>query len=47
MVCRNDPDDPRRCERCGEFLWVMDDGLVCVDCGVVMPCTMRRHPFPP
>ncbi|HXY47501.1 MAG TPA: hypothetical protein VEK13_06370 [Thermoplasmata archaeon] len=45
MGCRNDPDDPRKCERCGAFLWVADEGLYCGDCGVVMPCTMRLLPF--
>lgn len=47
MVCRNDPEDPRKCERCGEFLWVSDEGLYCGDCGVTMPCTMRILPVPP
>lgn len=46
MVCRNDPDDPRRCERCGAFLWVAEEGLFCGDCGVLMPCTMRVLPPP-
>lgn len=45
MVCRNDPDDPRRCERCGAFLWVADEGLFCGDCGSLMPCTMRVLPL--
>ena len=44
MVCRNDPDDPRKCERCGQFLWVSEDGLYCGDCGVTMPCTMQLKP---
>jgi hypothetical protein len=44
MTCRNDPDDPRRCERCGAFLWVADEGLFCGECGVLMPCTMRLLP---
>jgi hypothetical protein len=47
MVCRNDPDDPRKCERCGQFLWVSDEGLFCGDCGVTMPCMMRVLPMPP
>jgi hypothetical protein len=46
MVCRNDPDDPRKCERCGQFLWVSEEGLYCGDCGVTMPCTMRLLPPP-
>ena len=46
MVCRNDPDDPRKCERCGAFLWVAEEGLYCGECGVVMPCTMRLLPPP-
>jgi hypothetical protein len=46
MVCRNDPTDPRRCERCGAFLWVAEEGLFCGDCGVLMPCTMRLLPAP-
>jgi hypothetical protein len=45
MVCRNDPDDPRKCERCGAFLWVSDEGLFCGDCGVTMPCTMQVRPL--
>jgi hypothetical protein len=45
MGCRNDPDDPRKCERCGEFLWVAEDGLFCGECGVTMPCTMRVLPI--
>jgi len=44
MGCRNDPDDPRRCERCGAFLWVAEEGLYCGDCGSMMPCTMRLLP---
>jgi hypothetical protein len=44
MVCRNDPSDPRRCERCGSFLWVSEEGLYCGDCGALMPCTMRVLP---
>ncbi len=46
MGCRNDPDDPRKCERCGAFLWVAEEGLYCGDCGAVMPCTMRLLPPP-
>lgn len=46
MPCRNDPEDPRKCERCGQFLWVSDEGLYCGDCGVTMPCTMRILPVP-
>ena len=46
MVCRNDPDDPRKCERCGAFLWVAEEGLYCGECGVLMPCTMRVLPLP-
>lgn len=45
MGCRNDPDDPRKCERCGQFLWVADEGLYCGECGVTMPCTMRVLPL--
>ncbi len=47
MVCRNDPDDRRKCERCGAFLWVAEEGLYCGDCGAIMPCTMRLLPPPP
>lgn len=47
MVCRNDPDDPRKCERCGAFLWVADEGWYCGDCGALMPCTMQVRPPPP
>ncbi|MGB6500424.1 MAG: hypothetical protein WBG19_03350 [Thermoplasmata archaeon] len=46
MVCRNDSDDPRKCDRCGAFLWVADEGLYCGECGVTMPCTMRLLPAP-
>ncbi len=46
MTCRNDPGDPRRCERCGAFLWVAEEGLFCGECGVLMPCTMRVLPLP-
>ncbi|MGI0071840.1 MAG: hypothetical protein ACRECT_07260 [Thermoplasmata archaeon] len=46
MSCRNDPDDPRKCERCGNFLWVAEEGLYCGECGSVMPCTMRVLPMP-
>jgi hypothetical protein len=46
MVCRNDPEDPRKCERCGAFLWVAEEGLYCGDCGALMPCTMRVLPPP-
>jgi len=46
MGCRYDPDDPRKCERCGAFLWVAEEGLFCGECGVVMPCTMRLRPLP-
>jgi hypothetical protein len=47
MVCRNDPGDPRKCERCGAYLWVAEEGLFCGDCGVLMPCTMQVRPMPP
>ena len=47
MTCRNDSGDPRRCDRCGAFLWVAEEGLFCGDCGVLMPCTMRVLPVPP
>jgi hypothetical protein len=47
MPCRYDSDDPRKCDRCGEFLWVADDGLFCGECGVTMPCSMRLLPMPP
>lgn len=46
MGCRNDSGDPRKCDRCGEFLWVSEDGLYCGECGVTMPCTMRLLPPP-
>jgi hypothetical protein len=46
MPCRNDPDDPRKCERCGAFLWVAEEGLYCGECGSLMPCTMRVLPPP-
>lgn len=46
MTCRNETDDPRKCERCGAFLWVADEGLFCGDCGVLMPCTMQLRPLP-
>ncbi|MGI0131510.1 MAG: hypothetical protein ACREDK_00195 [Thermoplasmata archaeon] len=44
MSCRNDTGDPHRCDRCGEVLWVADDGWFCGECGVTMPCTMRVVP---
>jgi hypothetical protein len=44
MSCRNDTGDPRKCDRCGEFLWVIDDGMFCGECGVTMPCTMQVRP---
>ncbi len=47
MVCRYEPSDPGICERCGEVLWVAEEGLYCAECGVTMPCTMRMHPLPP
>ena len=47
MTCRNDPTDPRKCERCGAVLWVAEEGLYCGECGVLMPCTMRVLPLPP
>jgi hypothetical protein len=47
VTCRNDPKDPRKCDRCGAFLWVADEGLYCGDCGSLMPCTMRVLPPPP
>ena len=46
MGWRNDPDDPRKCERCGSFLWVVEEGLYCGDCGSLMPCMMRVLPPP-
>ena len=46
MVCRYDSDDPRKCDRCGAFLWVAEEGLFCGDCGVLMPCTMQVRPPP-
>ena len=46
MGCRFESSDPRRCDRCGEFLWVADEGLFCAECGVTMPCTMRVIPSP-
>lgn len=47
MTCRNDCVDPRRCDGCGEFLWVAEEGLYCGWCGVTMPCTMRLLPALP
>ena len=47
MVCRNEPDDPGKCERCGAFFQVADGGLFCGDCGIVLPYTMRVVPLPP
>ena len=44
MTCRNDSGDPRRCDRCGEFLWTTEEGWFCGECGVTMPCTMRVLP---
>jgi hypothetical protein len=44
MTCRYDSQDPRKCDRCGEFLWVTEVGLFCGECGVTMPCTMRVLP---
>ncbi|MGI0150913.1 MAG: hypothetical protein ACREC5_03130, partial [Thermoplasmata archaeon] len=46
MTCRYESDDPRRCDRCGEFLWVVEEGLFCAECGVTMPCTMQMKPPP-
>jgi hypothetical protein len=46
MPCRNDTGDPLKCDRCGEFLWVIDDGMFCGECGVTMPCTMQVRPAP-
>ncbi|HEV2318018.1 MAG TPA: hypothetical protein VGV89_10680 [Thermoplasmata archaeon] len=46
MTCRYDSTDPRKCDRCGEFLWVTEAGLFCGECGVTMPCTMRVLPAP-
>jgi hypothetical protein len=46
MVCRNETGDPRKCEGCGQFLWVSEEGYYCGDCGVTMPCTMRILPIP-
>ncbi len=47
MTCRNDSGDPRKCDRCGEFLWTTENGRFCGECGVTMPCTMRVLPPPP
>jgi hypothetical protein len=47
MACRNDTGDPLKCERCGDYLWVLDDGMFCGECGVTMPCTMQVRPVPP
>lgn len=44
MTCRFDNEDPRKCDRCGAFLWAMDEGWFCGDCGVTMPCSMRVLP---
>ncbi len=44
MTCRFATDDPRKCDRCGEFLWETEAGWFCADCGVSMPCTMRVLP---
>ncbi|MFZ0698928.1 MAG: hypothetical protein WAN74_01865 [Thermoplasmata archaeon] len=46
MVCRNDSGDPLKCDRCGAYLWVAEEGMLCADCGVLMPCTMRVLPPP-
>ncbi|HZY69926.1 MAG TPA: hypothetical protein VFF67_02975 [Thermoplasmata archaeon] len=46
MVCRFPNDDPRKCDRCGALLWVLEDDAFCVECGVTMPCTMVRKPNP-
>ena len=46
MVCRNDSGDPLKCDRCGAYLWVAEEGMFCGDCGVLMPCTMRILPLP-
>jgi hypothetical protein len=46
MGCRFESGDPRKCDRCGEFLWVAEEGLYCAECGVTMPCTMRVIPPP-
>ncbi|HTT26571.1 MAG TPA: hypothetical protein VMH90_06410 [Thermoplasmata archaeon] len=46
MTCRRDVADPRRCDGCGEFLWVAEEGWYCGACGVTMPCTMRLLPPP-
>jgi hypothetical protein len=46
MPCRNDPDAPGKCERCGASLWVAEEGLYCGECGSVMPCAMRVMPAP-
>ncbi|HEV2230910.1 MAG TPA: hypothetical protein VGS18_01830 [Thermoplasmata archaeon] len=47
MTCRFDNADPRKCDRCGAFLWVVEEGLFCAECGVSMPCSMRVLPPPP
>ncbi len=44
MTCRFASDDPRKCDRCGEFLWETEAGRFCAECGVTMPCTMRILP---
>jgi len=44
MGCHRATGDPRRCDGCGEFLWVSEDGWFCGGCGVTMPCTMRLLP---
>jgi hypothetical protein len=46
MVCRRETGDPLKCDGCGQYLWVSEDGLYCGDCGVTMPCTMRLLPRP-
>jgi hypothetical protein len=47
MTCRFDTSgDPRKCDRCGETLWALEEGWACLECGVTMPCTMQVRPPP-
>jgi hypothetical protein len=43
LTCRNDTGDERKCEGCGGWLVVLEEGLACLECGVVEPCSMRVH----
>jgi len=43
MVCRGETDGSH-CERCGGVLAVLDEGMACLECGVIEPCVMRILP---